>query len=103
MGCEDRSSNSSAASGSLRHSLFIGVVSQWEPDCVRFEGHVHSWDAEPGNEIPLPIRENNRKVRCVTFSSDGTCIAPGLDGGTIRIWNTKTAKQIVDPLREHTL
>ena len=41
-------------------------------------------------------------VKSVAFSPDGCHVVSGSEDGTVRIWNIKTGKEVVEPLKGHT-
>jgi WD40 repeat protein len=48
------------------------------------------------------IFETNTEVTSVAFSPDGTRLLSGSSDNTLRLWDTKTGKQIGEPLQGHT-
>jgi WD40 repeat protein len=59
-------------------------------------GHVENW---PQVE---KILYTNVEVNSVALSSDGKCIACGLDDGIIQVWDMDTGKVLCTPLQGHT-
>ena len=71
------------------HGRWLAVIrSSVNP--LRPELAIRLWDLETGSELP-PFSEN-RQIRCMQFSPDGSVLAVGCGDGTITLWNVVSRK-----------
>lgn len=71
---------------------------------VSFDGYLRLWslDGKPLTSF-LQIHDGERGGSCtLTFSRDGRWIAAGAGKGLVRIWDTATGREIIEPLRVAT-
>ncbi|KAG2053381.1 WD40 repeat-like protein [Suillus hirtellus] len=60
------------------------------------------WDSSNGTQIGQPCTGHTDNINSLTISSDGSFIATASDDNTVRLWSTKSHKQIGQPL-EHII
>ncbi|KAG1786950.1 WD40-repeat-containing domain protein [Suillus plorans] len=78
----------------------------WSPDgnqlvSVTSNNTAKFWDSSSGEKIGQPCIGHTRWITCLATSSDNSVIATASDDSTVRLWCTKTHKQIGHIL-EHT-
>ncbi|KAG1725679.1 WD40-repeat-containing domain protein [Suillus lakei] len=78
----------------------------WSPDGHQlvsgsFDNTAKFWNSSNGEEIGQPCIGHTRWITCLAISSDNSFIATASDDSTVRLWCTKTHKQIGHVL-EHT-
>jgi WD40 repeat protein/serine/threonine protein kinase len=48
------------------------------------------------------FKGHQEKVNCVAFSPDGLCVASGSDDRTVRVWDMRTGKEALAPLKHNS-
>ncbi|KAL5480301.1 hypothetical protein ACEPAI_1571 [Sanghuangporus weigelae] len=57
---------------------------------------VSVWAVATG-QLAFSSMEGHNKISCVAISPDGTVIASGHDGGTLKVWEMATGQLIIEP------
>ncbi|KAJ1307677.1 hypothetical protein OPQ81_001769 [Rhizoctonia solani] len=57
---------------------------------------ILGWDTHTGDTVlgPLRVDGHTNRINCLTFSPDGTRIATGSNGETIRLWDTENGTML---------
>ncbi|PBL02247.1 WD40 repeat-like protein [Armillaria gallica] len=77
-------------------------VSREVAPLVSYIPQLHILEATGQRGVPLVLRGHSAGVNTVAISEDSTLVISGSDDMTIRVWDAKTGRLVMDPLVGHT-